>query len=260
MRGGVANAAAGAGAVRTVTALGAIQASTLDLTADGSILLQGGASRVTGSSALADTSAVFLVTGQKRITTTNTAAVATPGFASLVVQGGRAYDASGGNNAVNARAIADLDPSDLTIQTAGNFVLQGGSGPTGSLTSARLDAGNNVVVRVLGGPVNYTYTPSAGGSKTLNGLAFMIGGTGSGFFDGVNNPVTPAPGNAIDINVPVTRDTDIGFGDSVIQVGRPLFDSSLLGYVIFAANEETRASRIRKGLGEGDDLGAPACK
>jgi hypothetical protein len=60
--------------------------------------------------------------------------------------------------------------------------------------------------------------------------------------------------------VPVTRSIDAGRGDSIVQTGLSTFNTSLLSYIIFAANEETRAARIRKGLGEGDDLGAPACK
>jgi hypothetical protein len=46
----------------------------------------------------------------------------------------------------------------------------------------------------------------------------------------------------------------------VIQTGLATFDNSLLSYIIFAANEETRAARIRGGLGSADELGAPACK
>ena len=51
-----------------------------------------------------------------------------------------------------------------------------------------------------------------------------------------------------------------GRGDSIIQTGLSTFDNSLLSYIIFAAREETRAARFRKGLGGSDDLGAPACK
>ena len=51
-----------------------------------------------------------------------------------------------------------------------------------------------------------------------------------------------------------------GFASGVVQTGLTTFDDSLLSYVIFAANVETRALRFRTGLGEGDDIGAPACK
>ena len=41
--------------------------------------------------------------------------------------------------------------------------------------------------------------------------------------------------------------------------GLTTFDQSLLSYIIFAANEETRAARITRGLST-EDVGAPACK
>ena len=53
---------------------------------------------------------------------------------------------------------------------------------------------------------------------------------------------------------------DAGLAGSIVQTGLVTFDDSLLSYVIFAANMETRASRIRRGLGDSDDIGAPACK
>ena len=78
--------------------------------------------------------------------------------------------------------------------------------------------------------------------------------------DLANNQPVAGSGEPIDISVPVTRDTDSGRGDSIVQTGLATFNNSLLSYIIFAANEETRAARIRKGQGDSDDIGAPACK
>jgi hypothetical protein len=95
----------------------------------------------------------------------------------------------------------------------------------------------------------------------------MIGGPDSGFFDSNN---VPLGGGSPPVEFPITigvvaaagyqRVPDTGLGAAVIQTGLATFDQSLLSYIIFAANEETRAARMRRGLGEGDDLGAPACK
>jgi hypothetical protein len=87
----------------------------------------------------------------------------------------------------------------------------------------------------------------------------MIGGSGSGLFDANNLSVSGAA-KPITINVPVTFGPDAGLGDSIVQTGLSTFNNSLLSYIIFAANEETRAARFRKGLGDSDDVGAPACK
>ncbi|HWA36330.1 MAG TPA: hypothetical protein VG873_00565, partial [Burkholderiales bacterium] len=257
--GAVAGATVTAGRTRTSTALGAIQAQSLDLEVNGSILLQGGASNVRSGATIADTSAAFLVTGQKNIRTTNSNGVADPSFGSLLVKGGRAYNNSGNASvAPNIRSRGQVDPSDLNITLDGIAVLHGGEGGAGTLVSSQLVAGDSITI-ATGGPASYTYTSSAGAVRTVTGEILLIGGTGSGTF-GQGNVRLTMPNYLIQTSAPLTYSLDAGLGDAVIQVGRSLFDNSLLGYVIFAANEETRAGRIRKGLGEGDDLGAPACK
>ena len=78
----------------------------------------------------------------------------------------------------------------------------------------------------------------------------------------------PLPGTAAPISIyltgggVLTRHFPVGgnFAPAVIQTGVTTFDESLLSYIIFAANEETRAARIRRGLGVDDDLGAAACQ
>jgi hypothetical protein len=52
---------------------------------------------------------------------------------------------------------------------------------------------------------------------------------------------------------------DGGLSPAFITANTPRAFDSLLGYIIFAANEETRAGRIRAGLGASDDANMPAC-
>jgi hypothetical protein len=159
-------------------------------------------------------------------------------------------------------ALGELDPSQLDMTIDGNLVLQGGisTGPAGALASARIDAGEKIIIKVNGPSTSYTYNNTQLGPRTLTGKAFLIGGPGSGLYDANNQPLEGNLGQAIELNVPLTRDIDIGLGDSIVQTGLSTFNNSLLAYIIFAANEETRAARFRKGLGDSDDVGAPACK
>ena len=52
---------------------------------------------------------------------------------------------------------------------------------------------------------------------------------------------------------------DAGLPSAFIEASSLRAFDSLLGYIIFAANEETRAARIRAGLGASDDSNMPAC-
>jgi hypothetical protein len=186
----------------------------------------------------------------------------------LVVKGGRAVNNTGlATNNQNARTRAIVDPSKLTIDLAGNLVLESGIGPSGTLTtaSARIDAGAEMRITVRGPSTTYTYRMADGTTRTANGSLFMIGGSGSGFFDSEN---TPLGGEGAPSVFPITVNAAGGFvrvidplrSDAVVQTGLATFNESLLSYIIFAANEETRSARIRRGLSDSDDLGAPACK
>jgi hypothetical protein len=62
------------------------------------------------------------------------------------------------------------------------------------------------------------------------------------------------------IYTPVVYGFDSGLGASIVQTGLSTFNNALLAYIIFAANEETRAARFRKGIGDSDDFGTPDCK
>ena len=130
------------------------------------------------------------------------------------------------------------------------------------------DAGDEIQISVFGAPAPYTYTTSAGASSTVTGSFLLIGGPDSGFYDSFN---VPLGGGSYPKEFPITvamlgdpfgylRVPDLGLGDGIVQTGLSVFDESLLSYIIFAANEETRAARIRRGAGDGDDVGAAACK
>jgi hypothetical protein len=260
IKGGTATlATSGAGAnVHYVTSLGALQGQTLDLTTDGSILIQGGMATMAGatSQALVAASALLLVSGEKTITTNS--------GGSVVIRGGTTvFPATNAIAALNTQSVARLDPSKLTMIVDGVVVLEGGSSSNPALlplNSARIDAGDEIKVTVLGAPIAYEYDSlQSGGLGSISGQFFLIGGSGTGIYDANNVPLTGIV-YPVTLNVPVTYVTDGARGDSIVQTGVQTFDSSLLAYIIFAANEETRTARIRKGLGEGDDLGAPACK
>ena len=153
------------------------------------------------------------------------------------------------------------------MDVAGALVLESGIGPTGSFTtaSAEIRAGDQIRISVRGPTTTYTYVNSDGSTRTLTGSFFLIGGGGSGFFDSQNTPLggEGAPKVfPITVNAPggFTREFDLKRSDSLVHTGLTTFNESLLSYIIFAANEETRSARIRRGLSDSDDLGSPACK
>ena len=75
-----------------------------------------------------------------------------------------------------------------------------------------------------------------------------------------NNQRLPGNTSPIIINTGVTFDPDDGLSGAVVQTGLSTFNSALLSYIIFAANEETRAARLlTKRIGE-EEIGAPNCK
>jgi hypothetical protein len=269
VRGGTVNAVAdGSDPIREVSALGALQAKNLTLSADGSILLQGGSSTVNSSNVLSETSAVILVEVNKTITTTNKASNTTPGFGSVLIKGGSTFNSSGSAAyRDNARARALLDPSQLMMDVAGALVVESGIGPTGSFASASatISAGKEVRITVRGPTTSYTYLNSDGSTRSLSGSFFLIGGSGSGFFDSEN---TPLGGEGAPKAFPITIDAPGGFvrsvdqrrSDSIIHTGLTTFNLSLLNYIIFAANDETQRARVRRGFSDSDDVGSPACK
>jgi hypothetical protein len=269
VRGGTATASRPTPESLFATSNATLQANKLTMETQGSILFQGGTSNLNRLNAVAATNAQLLVETDKTITTTN--------GGSVVLIGGNTNVRTSDINtsapmtsisAPNAQALARIDPSKLTMTVDGILVIQGGkaTGPSGSLPAARIDAGDEIRITV-NGVKPYTYSPSGGGTATLTGGSFyMIGGGESGFFDA--NNVDLAGNLAYPQAFPITvtlaggfqKVFDPGLAGGVVQTGLITFDDQLLSYVIFAANEETRAIRIKRGLNDSDDAGTPACK
>jgi hypothetical protein len=173
-------------------------------------------------------------------------------------------------------ASAKIDPIELVIRTGGDIVLIGGSGKNSSAGIIN----NGDISLFIGGsgtskPITYVTgavptvsagTPlavSAGTSHTVNvpGGLIMIGGAGSGLFGAFDLPITL--GDQIKGNFSgggrVSTVNQSGLSSAFITANSPRAYDSLLGYIIFAANEETRAARLRAGLSTSDDSNMPSC-
>jgi hypothetical protein len=161
-----------------------------------------------------------------------------------------------------ASSLAVIDPtSPLQIFSGGNVILEAGqvNGGLNAAAGARIINEGFIQINLGSGAGQYNYNGTLLGPGVI-----LIGGPGTGAFSGspipqqvfsfASNPINISGGGL------VLHQLGSGFADASILSGVNLFDESLLSYIIFAANEETRAARIRRGLGEGDDLGAPACK
>jgi hypothetical protein len=173
----------------------------------------------------------------------------------------------GGKTALTGQstAVAKLDPSVLTISTGGDIILIGGEGPNSSASIVN----NGDIQLVIGGNGYRTITYSAlkdlstfeTKTVTVPGGLIIIGGPGSGLFgarstqielgDQIKAAFTRGGGYTLSI--------DTGLPSAFIEANSLRAFDSLLGYIIFAANEETRAARIRAGLGASDDSNMPAC-
>ena len=156
-------------------------------------------------------------------------------------------------------ASAQVDPNVLEITVGGNIVLQSG---VGGGTAARIQNEGDITIKIAGN-APYTYTDTVEGVKTIpKGGFIIIGNSSSGIFNGQN---TPIEGNELPILISltgggsITRITDNGRGTSLMQSGVKPFDTSLLNYLIFAANEETQTTRVSAGIGGSDDANLPAC-
>jgi hypothetical protein len=256
--GGSATAASSSGPTLYVTSIAGIRAESLVLVANGSVVIVGGNSTLNTtatSGALAVSTALINANNEKRIVTLN--------GGSIILQGGTATWVAGGKP--NVQANAQIDPSNLELDVDGNLVLLGGIANTpGALANARVSAGNLIDIKIHGNTgFDYDYTNPLLGQVSIPGGLILVGGSGSGIFDSQNVELN---GSAPPVTLTFTgggqynRIFDAGRGLGVIQTGVDTFDESLLNYIIFAANEETKAARIRLGVGAGADLGAPACQ
>jgi hypothetical protein len=220
---------------------------------DNFIKLQGGtavADNTGGGGAIASASALIL------------------GSTTVQISHGGSMFLVGGNassfGSAQASSLAVVDPtSALEIYSGGNVILQAGqtNGALNAAASARIINEGFIRIDLGAGAPNYIYTPDG---VDLGKGVILIGGAGTGAFSG--SPIAlPVLSHATDpIRISgggLVKYTPLGanFADAQLLSGVNLFDESLLSYIIFAANEETRAARIRRGL-EGEDLGAPACK
>jgi hypothetical protein len=173
-------------------------------------------------------------------------------------------------------AAANIDPNDLVIRAGGNIVLIGGSGPNSS-ASITNSGDIQLVIGASGNIQNFSYTVGAnpvlvpgtglvatsGATATISlpGGLILIGGPGSGLF-GANN-VSVTPGDQIKVNFTnggvLSQVTQAGISSAFITADSPRSYDSLLSYLIFAANEETQAARVRAGISTTDDSSSPSC-
>jgi len=186
----------------------------------------------------------------------------------LVLNGGTADSTKGGQTS----ATAKIDPASLFINTGGYIKILGGTGP--GAPAAIVNSGDMEIN--VGGKFEYTYTDAYGEHTVKDVGLLLVGGVGSGIFDRNNQPI-PIPimgdvssqvrilfpainGGAgggryfLDLQSDLTRAT--AFIQSLSPRG---FDDSLMSYIIFAANEETRTGRIRTSTTSMDDASKPSC-
>ena len=221
------------------------------------ITLQGGtatSNTAAGGGALAAADALILGTKRKFIDIGG----------NIVLTGGTADSKDGGQTS----AAAKIDPVNLRINTGGYIKLIGGDGP--GARAAIVNTGDMEIK--IGGKFDYTYT-DASGTHTVRDVGLLLaGGSGSGIFDRNNLPITlfydvsaqvlllfpaingGAGGGTYFLQTDLTKAS--GFVQSLSPRG---FDDSLMSYIIFAANEETRTGRIRTGVSNTDDISKPSC-
>lgn len=211
-------------------------------------ILQGGTisdfSTTAGGIALASAPALILATQKKEIDI------------------GGNLEIRGGNTPVKGQvtAVAKIDPTDLTIRVGGNLVLIGGTGVGGQAVISN-DGDINLFI---GGAAQFNFV-NLGNRKTLTavdrGGLIVIGGPGSGLFGA--NDLGIGLGDQIKVSFlgggVFSVITDLGRSTASIRANSPRNFDELLRYIIFAANEETRISRIRAGVGGVDDSNLPSC-
>ena len=256
LSGGTVQGTSTAGAVLKGSSSASIQAPTILIKGVGdvnesNVILNGGTvtgNNTSGGGVATVADAVLLAYGSKNIDIGG----------SLILKGGTSTRL--GSAVVSAGAT--LDPEQLVITTGGNVVLEAGTGPN---TNAKIVNQGEIILNISGSKP-YTYTNSVLGSQTILGGGLIIIGndTTSGLFNGQDEKIT---GKSLPIKVNFGGSADFRYAfdnarssayiqSGVIPIG---FDSSLINYLIFAANEETKATRLRAGLGAGDDSSAPSC-
>ena len=234
-----------------VKGLGAGNASNFNITAGTAIT-----STALGGGALASADA-FLFSAKKEIDIGG----------SLTLRGGITP------NSGQSSASANIDPNELIIRTGGDIVLIGGSGRN---SSAGIHNGGEISLFIGGSgaskPISYVSgaTVSLGSSVTVNsgvthtlnlpGGLILIGGSGSGLYGAAT--VQIELGDEIkgffSTGGTYTLARDRSISSAFITANTPRNYDSLLSYLIFAANDETLASRTRAGL-TAEDSNSPTC-
>ena len=222
------------------------------------ITLQGGtatSNTKAGGGALAAADALILGTSGKFIDIGG----------NLLLTGGTADSKNGGQ----VSASATIDPVNLVVNTGGTIKLIGG---TGAGAPAALLSGGDIQINV-GGKFDYTYKDAAGNEHTVPNVGLLLaGGIGSGIFDRSNQLITLLDdvSSQVFLRFPAVNggvgggsyflNTDTAKATAFIQsLSTRGFDDSLLAYILFAANEETRTGRIRTSASGTDDLSKPSC-
>lgn len=135
-----------------------------------------------------------------------------------------------------ASAKALVDPVDLMITVGNTLTLQAGTGPG---SAAQIFNDGNIVITAPGG-------------------LDLIGGSGSGLFGYQNVPI--GVGDEIKLIGGGYRLTFVpGLAKATINASSPRSFDKYLSYILYAANEETRAARLRAGRGVADDSDLPSC-
>jgi hypothetical protein len=182
----------------------------------------------------------------------------------LVLQGGTADSKQGGQTSAGAK----IDPASLFINTGGYISLIGGTGP--GAPAAIVNSGDMEIN--IGGKFDYTYTDAIG-THTAKGVGLLLsGGIGSGLFDRNNQPIKlyyDVSSQVLLLFPPINGGAGGGLyflqldgtkASAFVQSLSPRgFDDSLMAYIIFAANEETRTGRIHTGVSNVDDANKPSC-
>ncbi|MCJ7837706.1 MAG: hypothetical protein MUP61_00635, partial [Burkholderiales bacterium] len=222
-----------------------------------SITLQGGTAKsntAAGGGALAAADAIILGTVSKFIDIGG----------NIELMGGTANSQDGGQTSAGAK----IDPPNLRINVGGYIKLTGGEGP--GAPAAIVNSGDMVIN--IGGKFDHTYTDAAGTHTAKDVGLLLLGGAGSGLFDRDNQPITLYYDVSSQVLIQFLainggagggiyfQQTDATRATAFIQSLSPRgFDDSLMAYIIFAANEETRAGRINTGLSNVDDSNKPSC-
>ncbi|MFH1043834.1 MAG: hypothetical protein V1796_01955, partial [Pseudomonadota bacterium] len=182
----------------------------------------------------------------------------------IVMVGGTANSEDGGQTS----AAAKIDPINLRINTGGYIKLVGGEG--GGARAALVNSGDMEIN--IGGKIDYTYTDASGTHTVTDVGLLLVGGLGSGLYDRDNQPIKLY----YDVSSQVLLlfpgvnggagggsyfwQKDVSKASAFVQSLSPRgFDESLMAYIIFAANEETRTGRIRTGVSTMDDSSKPSC-